>query len=67
MDRVIEQGFDPVLGARALKRAVERHLAQPVAEQLAELPPGAFTIVRVYPGPAGLAVRVRPLEEAPRR
>ncbi|HKI33955.1 MAG TPA: AAA family ATPase [Gemmataceae bacterium] len=64
LERVIDQGYDPVLGARALKRAVERHLAQPVAEQLAELPPGAFTIVRVYPGPEALTVRVRPLEEA---
>ena len=67
LDRVIDQGYDPLLGARALKRAVERHLAQPVAEQLAELPPGAFTIVRVYPGPEGLTVRVRPLEEERRR
>jgi ATP-dependent Clp protease ATP-binding subunit ClpA len=64
LERVIDQGYDPVLGARALKRAVERHLAQPVAEQLAELPPGAFTIVRIYPGPEALTVRVRALEEA---
>jgi hypothetical protein len=63
LERVIDQGYDPALGARALKRAVERHLAQPVAEQLAELPPGTFTLVRVYPGPETLAVRVRPLEE----
>jgi ATP-dependent Clp protease ATP-binding subunit ClpA len=65
LEWVVDQGFEPVLGARALKRAVERHLAQPVAEQLAELPPGAFTVVRVYPGRGGLAVHVRPLEQAP--
>src|SRR5262249_31806981 len=56
LERVVDQGYDPALGARALKRAIERHLAQPVAEQLAELPAGAFTLVRVYPGPAALTV-----------
>jgi len=64
LEWVVDQGYEPALGARALKRAVERHLAQPVAEQLAELPPGAFTVVRVYPGRHELAVRVRSLEQA---
>ncbi|HEX5268847.1 MAG TPA: AAA family ATPase, partial [Gemmataceae bacterium] len=46
LERVIDRGYDPALGARALKRAIERELAQPVAEQLAALPPGTFTVVR---------------------
>jgi ATP-dependent Clp protease ATP-binding subunit ClpC len=35
MTRLIELGYHPQLGARALKRVVERELAQPMAEQLA--------------------------------
>jgi ATP-dependent Clp protease ATP-binding subunit ClpA len=65
LEWVVDQGYEPALGARALKRAVERQLTQPVAEQLAGLPPGAFTTVRVYPGRGGLAVQVRSLEQAP--
>jgi ATP-dependent Clp protease ATP-binding subunit ClpA len=63
LERVVDQGYDPLLGARALKRSIERALVQPVAERLAVLPPGAFTAVRVYPGPQTLAVDVRALEQ----
>jgi hypothetical protein len=62
--RAVESGYDPLLGARALKRSLERNLAQPAAERLAVLPPGVPTLVRVDPGPAGLQVRVEPLEDA---
>jgi ATP-dependent Clp protease ATP-binding subunit ClpA len=64
LERVVDTGYDPLLGARALKRAIERGLVQPVAARLASLPPGGFTAVRVYPGPQTLAVDVRPLEQA---
>jgi DNA polymerase III delta prime subunit len=63
LERVVDQGYDPLLGARALKRSIERALVLPVAERLAALPPGAFTAVRVYPGPHTLAVGVRALEQ----
>ena len=33
---IIEQGFSPALGARPLKRAVERHLLAPLAEVIVE-------------------------------
>ncbi|HKB01056.1 MAG TPA: AAA family ATPase [Gemmataceae bacterium] len=71
LDRVIDAGYDPTLGARAMKRAVERQLTQPAAARLAELPVDRFTIVNVYAtgelnGPCGLpgdlAVDVRALE-----
>lgn len=48
LERVIKAGFDPALGARAMKRAVERQLAQPAASRLAALPVDRFTIVNVF-------------------
>jgi ATP-dependent Clp protease ATP-binding subunit ClpC len=48
LERVIDAGYDPVLGARAMKRTVERQLTQPAAARLAGLPVDRFTIVRVY-------------------
>lgn len=35
VDWVIDQGYNPVLGARALKRAIERELTRPIATFLA--------------------------------
>jgi len=32
---IIERGYDPALGARAIKRAIEREVTQPLADQLA--------------------------------
>ena len=40
MARLVELGHHPELGARALKRVLEREVAQPIAVRLAELPPG---------------------------
>src|SRR5207237_4708326 len=48
LERVIQAGFDPALGARAMKRAVERQLAQPAATRLAALPVDRFAIVNVF-------------------
>jgi ATP-dependent Clp protease ATP-binding subunit ClpA len=64
LERVVEKGYDPVLGARALKRAVENELTHPVAAQLAGMPVGRMTAVRVCPGPGQLVVAVQALEEA---
>lgn len=47
LDRVIDAGYDPELGARAMKRAVERQLTQPAAARLAALPVERFTVVNV--------------------
>ncbi len=66
-DRVIDAGFDPTLGARAMKRAVEKNLTQPAAVKLAALPVDRFTVVNVFANPdrAGeLQVDVRALEVA---
>ncbi|MEZ0264209.1 MAG: AAA family ATPase, partial [Phycisphaerae bacterium] len=53
MARIVDQGYHPQLGARALRRAVERQLTRPIAERLAAVRPDAPTIVTVYPGVDG--------------
>ena len=67
MEKVIDEGFHPDLGARALKRCIETQLTQPVAARLAELAPDAPTVIRLFP--AGEAVRshLEELANAPRR
>jgi ATP-dependent Clp protease ATP-binding subunit ClpC len=59
LDRVIAAGYDPALGARAMKRAVERELTQPAAARLAELSPDELTVVTVQSKDGGLAVAVQ--------
>ncbi|HYH67941.1 MAG TPA: AAA family ATPase [Urbifossiella sp.] len=58
VERVIDAGYDPALGARAMKRAVERELTRPAAAALALLAPGKLTIVTVRAEAGGLAVDV---------
>ncbi|MFM7057608.1 MAG: AAA family ATPase [Planctomycetota bacterium] len=68
-DWVVEQGFNPVLGARALKRAIERELAQPVSALLADLPgddesaagPSVLSLLDIDRGGSGLMVSLRRL------
>jgi ATP-dependent Clp protease ATP-binding subunit ClpC len=43
--KLVELGHHPQLGARALKRVIEREAAQPIAERLAAIPPGTPMIV----------------------
>ena len=45
MARLVELGRNPQLGARALKRVIEREVAQPLAERLAALPAGTPSMV----------------------
>lgn len=47
MERIIDEGYVPELGARALKRALEKNLARPVAMRLAAIQTSAPVIVRV--------------------
>lgn len=62
MSRIIEAGYDPQLGARALKRMLERQLTQPVAARLATLKPDAPTIIQVYQANDKLAIAVDALQ-----
>src|SRR5207248_10940315 len=66
LDRVIAAGYDPALGARAMKRAVERELAQPAAARLAALNPEELTVVTVRAGEGGLSVNVQAPGWAPK-
>jgi len=66
MDKVVDAGYHPQLGARALKRVIESDLAQPVATRLAALAPGTPTVISVYAGPSGIAVRTQGLVNAER-
>jgi ATP-dependent Clp protease ATP-binding subunit ClpC len=61
MDRIVAQGYHPQLGARALKRAVERQLTAPIAARLAALAPDAPTIVSIHPSGDSVAPHVQPL------
>ena len=42
--RLVELGYHPQLGARALKRVIERELALPLAQRLAALPSNASSL-----------------------
>jgi DNA polymerase III delta prime subunit len=59
LDRVIQAGYDPALGARAMKRAVERELTQPAAARLATLDVNELTVVTVKAGECSLQVSVQ--------
>lgn len=66
MERIVEAGFHPRLGARALKRAIERKLTQPVARRLAVLPAGSPGVIGVFAAGDELVVRVDPIVNAAR-
>jgi ATP-dependent Clp protease ATP-binding subunit ClpB len=52
-DLLAKEGWDPQYGARPLKRAIQRHLEDPLARKVlgGEFPPGTRVVVDV--GPAG--------------
>jgi ATP-dependent Clp protease ATP-binding subunit ClpC len=47
LERIVDEGYHPQLGARALKRAIEKNLTQPVAARLAALKTSAPTIIKI--------------------
>lgn len=52
LSKLSEAGFDPVFGARPLKRAVQRHIENPLAQALLanKLPQGAVVLVDCVDG-----------------
>ena len=53
LDRVVEQGFDPLLGARPVKRFLEQRIGTLLAERLSGGGPAQMQIVRLFCGEEG--------------
>jgi ATP-dependent Clp protease ATP-binding subunit ClpA len=66
LKRLVELGRHPQLGARALKRVVEREVAQPLAELLVALPPGVPMIANLATKEDRFDVTLRDLNPVPR-
>ena len=63
LDLVVDRGYQPRLGARALKRMLERQLVQPVSARLSTLKPDVPVLVDVHGAREGIVVRVSALTE----
>jgi ATP-dependent Clp protease ATP-binding subunit ClpC len=64
MERIVDAGYHPQFGARALKRAIEQQLMHPVAASLSGVKPELPAVVSVYPAAEGVLACVQPLESA---
>ena len=62
MTVIVDEGYHPQLGARALKRAIEKHLTAPVAAALSALPPDAPLIVNIGVKNKKIAVAVEEIK-----
>lgn len=65
MEAVIDQGYHPEFGARALKRTIESQLTLPVARALAAMTGEQPTMIRLFRRGEGIATLVSELHEAP--
>ena len=63
MELVVDEGYHPQLGARALKRMIERRLIEPVSARLSTLKPEQPVAIDVHAARGGIAVRVSELTE----
>lgn len=50
LDKVLDEGFDPLYGARTVKRYLERQVGSLLARQISESPPRGMQIMRLYAG-----------------
>lgn len=64
LERLVDQGYHPELGARALRRAVERQLSHSAAAELAALPPHTPVILQVRPRLNQIDLQLQPLTNA---
>jgi ATP-dependent Clp protease ATP-binding subunit ClpC len=67
-DMLVEKGWDPSMGARPLRRAIQRYIEDPLADFVlrAQVPPGSTVVVE--PGEAGTDdedVKLSVIEPAP--
>ena len=58
-DLLVEKGWDPAMGARPLRRAIQRYIEDPLADFVlrSQLPPGSTVVVD--PAPEGVEGEVR--------
>jgi hypothetical protein len=66
VERLVQLGYHTQLGARALKRVVEREMAQPIGEKLAALAPGVPMLASFDTDGNGFAVKLRELRPVDR-
>jgi len=61
MDRLVSVGFDPVYGARPLKRAIQQELENPLAQRIlaGDLQPGDIIAVDFQEGQSSFTVLAR--------
>jgi ATP-dependent Clp protease ATP-binding subunit ClpC len=59
-DLLVEKGWDPAMGARPLRRAIQRYIEDPLADFVlrSQLPPGSTVIVDPAPEGDGQEVRL---------
>ena len=62
MEFLIKQGFNEDYGARPLRRAIERFVEDPLAEQLLRMPSGSGVVIEVKPNEANDALVFQPLD-----
>jgi ATP-dependent Clp protease ATP-binding subunit ClpA len=61
MEAIVDMGYHPQLGARALKRAIESQISAPVSAHLSEMKPHAPTVITISLEDEQLSVKVREL------
>jgi len=64
LEKIVDSGFHPQLGARALKRAIEKELAESVATHLSAFQPSSPAVIDVLPAAGGLRIVSQELIDA---
>jgi ATP-dependent Clp protease ATP-binding subunit ClpC len=64
LDRAVDAGYSPTLGARSLKRSLEQMLIQPAGRQLAAYRPETLTQLHLYPSTTGISAQIHRLGDA---
>ena len=65
-DLLAERGYDPVMGARPLRRTLQRDIEDPLSEQMlfGDVVPGSIVVVDVIEGPDGREFTFTPTPKA---
>jgi ATP-dependent Clp protease ATP-binding subunit ClpC len=69
-DLLVEKGWDPAMGARPLRRAIQRYIEDPLADEVlkaTDMQPGATVEVDSVPGEDGAEPEVKITITAPKR